>query len=85
MRRRGSVFTFTKDYLYSAPVSPVGVAVIELEDGARFYCQLTDVDTETIGIGQRVRLTLRRLKDGGKMHHYYWKCRPVGVDETTRV
>lgn len=80
MRRRGSVFTFTKDYLYNAPVSPVGVGVIELDDGARFYCQFTDVDTETIEIGQRVQLTLRRLRDGGKMHHYYWKCRPIESD-----
>lgn len=83
MRRRGRVFTFTKDYLYNAPVSPVGVAVIELEDGARFFCQLTDIETEAIEIGQRVQLTLRRLKDGGRMHHYYWKCRPVGANETT--
>ena len=83
MRRRGSIFTFTKDYLYNAPVSPVGVGVIELEDGARFYCQLTDIDTEAIEIGQRVQLTLRRLKHGGRMHHYYWKCRPVGADKTT--
>lgn len=80
MSRRGRVFTFTKDYLYNAPVSPVGVAVIELEDGARFYCQLTDIDTEAIAIGDRMQLTLRRLKDGGRMHHYYWKSRPIGVD-----
>lgn len=81
MRRRGTVFTFTKDYLYNAPVSPVGVGVIELDDGARFYCQLTDIDTEAIEIGQKVQLTLRRLKDGGRMHHYYWKCRPLAVTE----
>jgi hydroxymethylglutaryl-CoA synthase len=82
MSRRGTVFTFTKDYLYNAPVSPVGVGVIELEDGARFYCQLADVDAEAIGIGQKVQLTLRRLKDGGRMHHYYWKCRPVEEGES---
>jgi hydroxymethylglutaryl-CoA synthase len=81
MRRRGTVFTFTKDYLYKAPVSPVVVGVIELKDGARFYCQLTDVDAVAIGIGQKVQLTLRRLKDGGRMHHYYWKCRPVEDNE----
>ena len=77
MGRRGTVFTFTKDYLYNAPISPVVLGVIEIEDGARFYCQLTDVDAEAVRIGQRVQFTLRRLKDGGKMHHYYWKCRPI--------
>lgn len=85
MCRRGIVFTFTKDYLYHAPVSPVGVGVIELDDGARFYCQLTDIDTEALTIGERVQLTLRRLKDGGKMHHYYWKCRPASAAEAVRV
>ncbi len=77
MARRGTVFTYTKDYLYSAPNPPTVVAVIELEDGARFYCQVTDIDAEKIEIGQAVEFTLRRLKDGGGMHHYYWKCRPV--------
>lgn len=77
LSRRGSIFTFTKDYLYGAPNPPTVVAVVELEDGARFYCQVTDVDPEKVKIGQSVELTLRRLKEGGGMHHYYWKCRPV--------
>jgi hydroxymethylglutaryl-CoA synthase len=77
LRRRGTIFTFTKDYLYSAPNPPTVMAVVELEEGARFYCQVTDVDPDKVKIGQNVELTLRRLKDGGGMHHYYWKCRPV--------
>lgn len=77
MARRGVVFTYTKDYLYPAPSLPTVMAVVELEDGARFYCQMTDVDAETVAIGQPVELTLRRMKEGGGMHHYYWKCRPV--------
>jgi uncharacterized OB-fold protein len=77
LAQRGTIFTYTRDYLYSAPNPPTVVAVIELEDGARFYCQVTDVDAEKVQIGQRVELTLRRFKEGGGMHHYYWKCRPV--------
>jgi hydroxymethylglutaryl-CoA synthase len=77
MARRGTIFTFTKDYLHSTPNPPTVLAVIDLADGARFYCQVTDVDAEKIGIGQAVELTLRRLKEGGGMHHYYWKCRIV--------
>jgi uncharacterized OB-fold protein len=77
MARRGTIFTFTKDYLHSTPNPPTVLAVIDLEDGARFYCQVTDVDAEKIKIGQGVELTLRRLKEGGGMHHYYWKCRIV--------
>lgn len=75
--RRGTIFTFTKDYLYAAPKLPTVLAVLELEEGARFYCQVTDIDPDKVKIGQNVELTLRRLKEGGGMHHYYWKCRPV--------
>jgi 3-hydroxy-3-methylglutaryl CoA synthase/uncharacterized OB-fold protein len=77
MARRGTVFTFTKDYLYVGPMQPTIMAVIELEDGARFYCQMTDADPEKVTIGMPVLLTLRRLAEGGGMHHYYWKCRPA--------
>lgn len=77
LARRGTIFTYTKDYLYSSPHPPTVMAVIELEDGARFYCQVADVDPDKVKIGQTVELSLRRLKDGGGMHHYYWKCRPV--------
>lgn len=77
MARRGKVFTFTRDYLYLAPNPPTVMAVVELEDGARFYCQMTDVEPDEVKIGQAVDLSLRRMKEGGGMHHYYWKCRPV--------
>ena len=77
LAQRGTIFTYAIDYLYNAPNPPTVMAVIELEDGARFYCQVTDVNPEKVQIGQRVELTLRRFKEGGGMHHYYWKCRPV--------
>lgn len=81
LARRGTVFTFTRDYLYPAPQSPTVMTVIELEDRARFYCQMTDVNPEDIKLGQPVELTLRRMTEGGGMHHYYWKCRPMGWGE----
>lgn len=77
LSRRGHIFTFTRDYLYDAPVKPTAIAVIDLEGGGRFQCQMTDVEESEIEIGLAVELTLRRMKEGGSMHHYYWKCRPV--------
>jgi uncharacterized OB-fold protein len=77
LAQHGTIFTYAIDYLYSAPSPPTAMAVVELEDGARFYCQVTDVNPEKVQIGQRVELTLRRFKEGGSMHHYYWKARPV--------
>ena len=75
--RTGHVFTFTKDYLYDAPVQPTVMAVIDLDGGGRFLCQMTDADEREVRIGMDVELVLRRLRDGGQNHHYYWKCRPV--------
>jgi hydroxymethylglutaryl-CoA synthase len=77
LARSGQVFTFTRDYLYESPAPPTVMCVVELDDGARFLCQMTDCIEAEAAIGARVALTPRRLRGGGSMHHYYWKCRPV--------
>jgi uncharacterized OB-fold protein len=76
LARRGRLFTFTKDFLYSAPVEPTVMAVVDLEGGGRFLCQMTDVDPATVEIGMEVELVLRRMREGAGDHYYYWKCRP---------
>ncbi len=75
--RKGHVFTFTKDYLYDAPVQPTVMVVVDLEAGGRFLCQMTDVKEREVRIGMPVELMLRRLRDSAQNHHYYWKCRPL--------
>ena len=80
--RTGRVFTFTKDYLYDAPALPTVMSVIEIDGGGRFLCQMTDVDEREVAIGMPVELVLRRLREGGQNHHYYWKCRPASRDGT---
>ncbi len=77
LARTGSVFTFTRDHLYGAPSPPTVMCVVDLDDGARFLCQMTDCVESRAGIGMRVELVPRRMREGGAMHHYYWKCRPV--------
>jgi uncharacterized OB-fold protein len=77
LARRGRLFTFTKDFLYIAPVEPTVMAVVDLEGGGRFLCQMTDVDPAAVEIGMEVELVLRRMREGAGDHYYYWKCRPV--------
>ena len=77
LARTGQVFTFTKDFLYDAPVQPTIMAVLDLDGGGRFLCQMTDVDHRDVRIGMPVELILRRMREGPSNHHYYWKCRPV--------
>lgn len=75
--RTGRVFTYTKDYLYDAPMQPTIMVVIDLDGGGRFLCQMTDVNERDVRIEMPVELVLRRMRGGAQVHHYYWKCRPV--------
>ena len=77
LSRAGRVFTFTKDFLYDAPVQPTIMTVVDLDGGGRFLCQMTDTDVSAIAIGMTVELVLRRMREGSQNHHYYWKCRPT--------
>jgi uncharacterized OB-fold protein len=77
LQRRGRLFTFTKDFLYDSPVQPSTMAVVDLEGGGRFLCQMTDVDAAGVEIGMDVELVLRRMREGSGDHYYYWKCRPI--------
>jgi uncharacterized OB-fold protein len=40
-------------------------------------CELTDVDPETVRIGDRVEMTFRRLYTQDGIHDYFWKARPI--------
>ncbi len=77
LARTGRLFTYTKDYLYDAPVQPTIMAIVDLDGGGRLLCQMTDADEQEVEIGMEVELVLRRMRPGPSMHHYYWKGRPV--------
>jgi hypothetical protein len=32
-------------------------------------------------VGTRVEMTFRRLYTAGGIHNYFWKARPVGIEE----
>ncbi|HEY4717249.1 MAG TPA: OB-fold domain-containing protein [bacterium] len=77
LNRKGRVYTYTKDYVYASPFPPTAMAVVDLDGGGRFYCQMTDSDMESIKIGSEIRLCFRRLHEGGGFVHYFWKAMPV--------
>lgn len=74
-----SVFTYTKDFLGGLPDPPEVMVVLELEGGARVYCQMTDRDPDQVGLGMPVEWTFRKIHDYGDLHNYFWKCRPLTV------
>lgn len=77
LARRGKVYTYVRDHIYVCPDPPLVLAAVDLEEGGRFFGQMTDCDPKEVGIGMNVDLTLRRLHDGLEFHHYFWKCRPI--------
>ncbi|MHB8681066.1 MAG: OB-fold domain-containing protein [Acidimicrobiales bacterium] len=75
---RGTIATFTVDRIAYSPSPPVVFAVVDFDGGARYPVELTDVDAETLHIGDRVEMTFRRLYSADGIHDYFWKARPVG-------
>jgi hydroxymethylglutaryl-CoA synthase len=77
LTRRGTLFTFTNDYLFDSPDAPVPHAVVDLDGGGRVYVQMTDCDPERVQIDMPVELTFRKYHEGFGMHNYFWKARPA--------
>jgi hydroxymethylglutaryl-CoA synthase len=77
LARRGTLFTFTNDYLFESPDPPVTHAVIDLDGGGRLYCQLTDCEAERVEIDMPLELTFRKIHEGGGFNNYFWKARPA--------
>lgn len=75
---QATIVTFTVDRLAYSPSPPVVFAVCDFDGGGRLPLELTDVDPDTIAIGDRVELTFRRLSTSADgVHNYFWKARPV--------
>jgi hydroxymethylglutaryl-CoA synthase len=86
--RRATIVTFTIDRLAYSLSPPVVAAIVDFDapdgDGSsgqsssgRMPVELTDVDPDTVAIGDRVEMTFRRLYTVGGIHNYFWKARPV--------
>jgi hydroxymethylglutaryl-CoA synthase len=73
----GTVATFTVDRIAYSPSPPIVFAVIDFDGGGRYPVELTDVDADTLSIGDRVEMTFRRLYSADGVHDYFWKARPV--------
>ena len=73
----GTVATFTVDRLTYSPSPPLVAVVLDFDGGGRYRCELTDVDAETVAIGDRVEMTFRRISTSGGVHNYFWKARPL--------
>lgn len=76
MSRRGKVHTFNRDRVFVCPDPPLIMVVVDLDDGGRFYGQMTDCGEEEIDIGLPVELVFRKFHDAKGFVNYFWKARP---------
>jgi len=77
-QEKGKVFTFSLDNLASVGINPPVVqTVVHFDEGARFYCMMTDCDPQQVKVDMPVEMTLRKLHEFGDFHNYFWKCRPI--------
>ena len=73
----GTIATFTIDRIAYSPSPPIVFAVVDFDGGGRYPVELTDVDADTLSVGDRVEMTFRRLYSADGVHDYFWKARPV--------
>ena len=76
-----TIVTFTVDRLAYSPSPPIVFAVVDFDGGGRLPIELTDVDEADVAIGGRVEMTFRRLFTADGIHNYFWKARPVRIEE----
>jgi len=77
LSRRGKIYTFTRDHVFLTPDPPQVMAVVDLEDGGRFYGQMTDCDPKEVKIDLPVELTFRKMHEGKGFNNYFWKSMPI--------
>ena len=74
---QATIATYTIDRLAYSPSPPIVFAVLDFDGGGRFPVELTDVDPDTVDIGDRVTMTFRKLFTADGIHDYFWKAKPV--------
>lgn len=76
--RTARIFTYSIDNLAGRSDDPVVVqAVLEDDQGVRYYLNMTDFEKEQVDIDLEVEFVFRRIYEGAGHINYYWKCRPV--------
>ena len=83
MAETGQVLTYT--VIHTAPpgfanLVPYVVAVLEMDDGTRLMAQVADVAPEDVGIGTRITLEFRKVRQDGRSGAiaYAHKAVPTG-------
>jgi 3-hydroxy-3-methylglutaryl CoA synthase len=75
--KQGKIFTYAIDYLTSGKEAPALIGVVDFEGGGRIMCEIAECEPSEIKIGMPVEMCFKKLEEGGGIHNYFWKARPV--------
>jgi uncharacterized OB-fold protein len=79
LSRQGKVVSFVAEWAIPAPLSPVGMVIVDTAEGARITTPSTDGDPRLLKVGDEVEFTLRIFHTAKKLPHYSWKIRKVPI------
>lgn len=76
--QRGTVFTYSLDYLSSGiEPPPVAITVFDFEGGGRAQLMMADRLFSEVKVGMPVEMTFRKYFSHEGIHNYIWKTMPV--------
>jgi len=77
--KRGTLFSYTADYVASSIDPPLLYGMIDFDGGGRFVFEFADCERESLKIGMPVEMSLRRkyLDEPRGIHGYCWKAVPI--------
>jgi uncharacterized OB-fold protein len=75
--KKGTIFTYTLDYLTPSRESPAIIGVVDFKSGGRVMCEVTECEHSEIEIGMPVEMCFRKVGQKGGIHTYFWKAKPI--------
>ena len=75
--KKGTVFTYSMDYIAGTTDTPLVITVVNFEGGGRILCTMTDRELDEVQVGMPVEMSFRKLRVVNGIHNYYWKSVPV--------
>ena len=74
--RKGTVFTYSMDYLAATTDKPLVITTVDFEGGGRMLCMMTDRVLEEVRVDMPIEMSFRLLRVVNGIHNYYWKAVP---------
>ncbi|HIM37026.1 MAG TPA: 3-hydroxy-3-methylglutaryl CoA synthase, partial [Dehalococcoidia bacterium] len=75
--RKGSVFTYSFDYLAATIDKPLVITTVDFEGGGRMLCMMTDRELDEVRVDLPIEMSFRKLRVVNGIHNYYWKAIPL--------